>query len=336
MRALQWCYTHKRAVIVDGPPGGGKTTIAVDAALGLTHTDGKPYGVKVFHPVTDEPVKYGGQPWVITEGGKQTATHLPYDDLRELIEATRPLVVVFDDLGNAMQSVQATMTHLALARHVGQHKISPYVTFAFLTNRKEDKTFSLPIIEALKTRCKMLHLETDPEDLIEYGVRHGFHPMVLAYIKSHPQVLDGWKGSVVNENSVTPRTIEELSKCMLDAPDDDIAIDMYSGDVGPGCAGEIMAYMALYNQIARVEDVIADPKGVALPDNASNLYALICALAFKANEGNVAPIMEFASRLSGEYEVLLAQDMAKRNAKLLDTKVMIAWMSKHKTVQFVM
>lgn len=347
-RAVKWCLEHRRTFIIDGPPGGGKTEGTIQTAVELVWDhklplpypqdgtpDGKPFDCFVTHPITDEPPDYKGQPAVITVDGQTIAVHLPYEIMRKLIEATRPTLCLFDDLGNVLPAVQATMLHPVQARMIGEHAISSWVTFGFCTNRREDKTYSQPIIEALKTRVKLIHLEPSMDDLIEYGIRHGFNPMLISYMKSHPSILDGWKGTTTNENSVTSRTLEECSRTLNDEPDEDILFEMVAGDVGPGLATELMAYRETYKRIAKVEDVINDPMGYPIPGNASELYALVCALAFRAKEDNIKAVMTYAGRIDAEYGMLLATDVLKRNPKLADTKPMIEWYTK-KNVQKIM
>jgi len=86
-------------VLITGSPGIGKTDITeqVKNTLG--------YDLLTSHPVVSDPTDFKGLPFANNQSTE--ATFLPFGDLSIAINATKPLIWFFDDLGQAPPSVQS-------------------------------------------------------------------------------------------------------------------------------------------------------------------------------------------------------------------------------------
>ena len=113
-------------MLITGAPGTGKSDI-VDQATREAGAE-----LIISHPVTSDPTDFKGL-GALVDG---EAKFLPFDQLKDLITATRPTVFFLDDLGQAPPAVQAAAMQLILARRVNGHKVSDAVTFIAATNRK--------------------------------------------------------------------------------------------------------------------------------------------------------------------------------------------------------
>src|SRR5271165_6428923 len=84
-------------MLIVSSPGCGKSEIGTQVVKELE------YDFMIKHPVIEDVTDPKGLPALVN--GK--ADFLPYGDLRQMMETTRPLAVMIDDLGQAPQSLQA-------------------------------------------------------------------------------------------------------------------------------------------------------------------------------------------------------------------------------------
>ena len=84
-----------------------------------------PFDLMLQHPVVKEPTEPGGIPWVINNEVQK----LPFANIKQMINATRPLVVFIDDFGQAEPAVQKAYMQLLLARELDGIKLSNWVIF---------------------------------------------------------------------------------------------------------------------------------------------------------------------------------------------------------------
>ncbi|NIP53268.1 ATP-binding protein, partial [candidate division KSB1 bacterium] len=110
------------------------------------------------------------------------AEWLPLDDLWKIINAKKPTIVFFDDAGQAPTLVQAAMMQLVLARRIGLHKVSEYVTFIAATNRKEDMAGVGGMIEPLKGRFRIYEMDADVKDWIVWAYKNDMPHDLIAFI----------------------------------------------------------------------------------------------------------------------------------------------------------
>ena len=118
-RLLAKTIPAREPVLITGAPGTGKSDIVEQA----TREAGAE--LIISHPVTSDPTDFKGL-GALVDG---EAKFLPFDQLKDLITATRPTVFFLDDLGQAPPAVQAAAMQLILARRVNGHKVSGHGNF---------------------------------------------------------------------------------------------------------------------------------------------------------------------------------------------------------------
>ena len=300
-------------VLITGSPGIGKTDITeqVKDILG--------YDLLTSHPVVSDPTDFKGLPFANNQSTE--ATFLPFGDLSIAINATRPLIWFFDDLGQAPQSVQAACMQLFLARRINGHFVSDFVTFIGATNRRTDRAGVSGILEPVKSRfASIVELTPDIDSWSNWAFGAGIPATLIAFLRFRPDLLSNFQPTADMSKSPMPRTWANLAKLETLGLPAQVETAAMAGAVGEGAAVEYIAFRRMFQSLTSIDAILLDPAGCKLPTAPNELYATCTALASKATDANLARVGVYAQRLvdasRGEFAVLLMRDCIRRTPKL--------------------
>ena len=287
---------------VEGGVGIGKSMLYEEAAAEA--------GFEYFaqHAVTAAPTDNKGLPY----GKDGKAYWLPYGDLRRMIEAKKPLFINYEDLGQASDMVKASIMPIFLDGRINDYKVSPFVSFGFTTNRREDRAGVSGMLEPLKNRACIYHLDPSLEDWRAWAITHGVDDMVI----SHAQFYGSKTGGMFDPppptndmtNRPTPRSVVLMSKFYKLGITD---VESLAGCVGLAYANDFVAYSAIKTRLPGADAIIANPKGASVPGDGDMAlgYAIVTSLVLKGNVKTAKAIMTYLNRLPKELLLLGVKDL---------------------------
>ena len=288
---LKWSFKKNYPILIKGAPGIGKTDIVTSAA------DMLEYDLLVMHPVVDSPIDYKGLGAIVN--GK--AVFLPYGNLELLISAKEPLVVFFDDLGQAPAAVQSAVMQLLLARSLNGKQISNFVRFVAATNRREDKANVSGILEPVKSRfASIVELEVDVNDWIIWAEKNGMPASLIHYIQWRPQMLLDFKPTRDIENSPCPRTVAFVGKMINDNLPEKLLFEAVKGATGEAFASEYTAFIRVYKELPTIKEIQADPKNCKVPTEVSAKFAIMGMVLDAITSANMGKFLIYLDRLGNE------------------------------------
>lgn len=316
---------QREPFLLVGAPGIGKT----DAIIALA-AEGNAEPL-LFHPVVDDPTDYKGMPAVVDRApGVKGAEFLPFGNLWDLINAKRPTLAFFDDIGQAPPAVQAALMQLVLARKINGHAVSPHVTFAAATNRRQDKAAVTGLITPLLDRfITVLELEFDLPDWINWALTHDMPAPLVGFARFKPDLIGKFEPSKDMKKSPTPRSVAGLGRLINLEIDD---LEVLAGAVGEGFASEFLAFYRTYLELPDPAEIHMNPKSTPVPKKADVLYALMGSLAYAAKEPNFEATMVYLDRCPKEFAVLCVKDAVQRKNKLAKTQAFIKWSTANQDV----
>jgi DNA polymerase III delta prime subunit len=313
-------------LLISGKPGVGKTAIAQAVAEELG------YRLIVSHPVIADPTDFKGLPWVC-DGN---ADFLPIGEVRQLLEVTDPTIWLIDDLGQAPLAVQAALMQLIHkgSRQLGGKRLADCVAIVACTNRRQDKAGVHGFLEPVKSRfLTLVELEPDVQQWSTWAFENDLHPMVPAFLRWRPDLLSKFDPNLGLEQSPSPRGWEHVSRILgLGLDDDLLLLETITGAVGEGAATEPMAFLKTWRALPDLERVLADHGGASVPEEPSARYAVCAALAHRADEDTIEPILEYGSRLPEEFQVVLVHFAKVRNPVITNTAAYVKWAVDHQEV----
>jgi hypothetical protein len=307
----------REPVLLVGQPGVGKSDIVTQVAATLD------FDLIVTHPVVEDPTDYKGMPAVVSGAGGPTAEFLPFGELSRMLGATKPTLVMMDDLGQAPPAVQAAVMQLVLARRINGHRISDHVSFMAATNRREDKAAVTGLIAPLLDRfTTVLTMEFDLDEWITWGIDHAMPPELLAFARLKPALVNAFEPNKEMKKSPTPRSVAGLGRLVNLGV---LEYEALAGAAGQGFATEFLAFYRTWRSLPDRTEIYLNPDTAPVPEGPDVLYALMGCLSFAANPGNFEQTVRYLSRVPAEFSVVCVKDAVARNKGLTNTRAFNEW-----------
>jgi MoxR-like ATPase len=294
-----------------GAPGIGKSDLHAQAAQSVD------YDYLALYPALLDPTDLAGMPIPVANADGSRSLHRLLDDLMaRIFDATKPLLVLLDEIGQASPAMQAACAPLLLSRTVGKHRLPDHVTVCAATNRRQDRAGASSILTHLISRMAcVVELTADLDSWTGWALRHDMRPEVISFIRWRPKLLhdfDAEKASAGTEPYPCPRSWSNLSKLLDLNLDEEAEALAFAGCVGQGAASEFSSHLRLARELPDLDQILLDPSKLRVPTQASTLFALASGVAARCNEQTVENVLDVAAVLhkkkAAEYAMLLVRD----------------------------
>lgn len=304
-----------RRVLGVGKPGTGKSYAVADAASEMGWDL-----ISLCAPL-QSPVKVGGYPRPPSvEGGD--ASHCLFDGIARAFRATKPTVLLWDDLGMAGGETLKAIVELVQFGRIDSRTIPACVVQCALTNDVGHGADVQGLIEPLKTRFhSIVNVESHVDDVVVYGLANGWPSDLLAFLRNAPDALQDWKPSKsMHVDGASPRGWDYVGQWINDGVDDP---EVIAGCVGKGRATQYLAFRALMHELPDVdEEVLLNPESAPVPENPSARFLVSMALASKMTAENFDRCLSYLVRLPQMFRVYTIKDAFKAEAARREAKTL--------------
>jgi len=103
------------------------------------------------------------------------------------------------------------------------------------------------------------------------------------------------------------------------------AHELVSGAVGPAFASEFLAYRKVEANLVPVEQILAKPDKVKVPEERDVLYAVIAGLAAKLDSTNLAAGVTYLERIPPEFAVMAMKDVVAKIPDVQKVPAFVKW-----------
>ena len=250
-----------KPVMLWGKPGGGKSSIikqvakemnaiVVDIRLGQRESVDL-RGMPDIRGDITKWIKPGEFPFIGNDA-------FPDDQL---------ILLVFDEINTAAQSVQASAYQAILERCIGEHKFKSNVRVVAAGNREGDKGATQRMATPLANRFIHAELVEDVAASTMHAQENGWPQEWVAFINMRKPLLSTFDPSKPDKSFATPRSWQEAMEIYADEKmgfrTKQISI---AGAVGEGPAAEFWAFVETWKELdAYLPAIRKNPATVALP-----------------------------------------------------------------------
>jgi len=319
---LKSLFPIKRTVCIEGPPGGGKTTIVHQVAEEL-----------------DVPVIERHMPTMLVEdfgilfpdGSAQLHYKLP-DWFPVKGKAPERGILLFDDRNQASSDLQKVLANICQARTL--HGISMPDGWQVIStgNRQGDRAGANRVLSHLRNRESVLELETHLDDWTSWAMTNGVKAEVTSFLRFRPHLLHDFDPQ--RDQNATPRSWVEGVSDVLGTVPNEAEFECFRGAVGEGAAAEFVGFVRIWRKLPNPDAILLNPTTTNVPTDPATLYALAGAIANRATEGNFERVCTYAERMPPEFSVLTISYAARRNPDLANTQAFTKWSINHQNVLF--
>ena len=275
-----------------------------------------------------DPCDLAGFPTV--EGGKSDyipMKHFPIEG-DPIPEGKAGWLLFLDEATSASPAIQSAAYKLILDRMVGSHHLHKNVAIVAAGNLETDNAIVQPMSTALQSRLVHLELNIDPQEWINWATSKQVDYRITAFINFKPGMLYTFKPDHTDKTYACPRTWIFANRVMSKVDQENpILLPMLAGTLSEGVAREFLTFCKIFDKLPTIPAIIANPKGIAVPDEPSILYALTGSIAHNASDKNIDVLMEFLTRLPMEFQVICLRDMRNRNPNFSSMPAIQRWIA---------
>jgi len=249
----------------------------------------------------------------------------------------KPVILMLDEFGKANPSVKNAVMRLMLERKLGEHALHPD-SLVFATTNLGSEGLGDLLQPHHRNRITTIRMKKpSPVEWIEgFAINAGIHPAVIRWVHEFGDTLFATFEEVSDPESnpyiyhpksvrasfVTPRSLE-LASHWLHAKDNISKATLKQalmGTIGARGGADLEAYIAIHDQLPKKKEIMSDPLGAKIPNNASATMMLVTNALIGMDREFVSPWMQYMSRLDTEAQGYFV--MQVRNPKY-DKKGMV-------------
>lgn len=227
-------------------------------------------------------------------------------------ETDDPVVVLIDELPQCVPAIQNAFSQLLIDKCMGDIKLPQGSMVIATGNRREDRAATHNVPGHVVGRVMYIDVERSNEDFFNWALGHGIEPEIVAFGHFKPDCVYNYDPKDCQNPYASYRSWEFASNILKAKPDKDLVGELLAGVVGKGVAAEFLAYRRLYKDLPNPIDILANPRGSIIPQDAGTLYAISTSLAAAVDVTTVDNYFIFMERMPTEFSVMSVK--AARNS----------------------
>lgn len=301
------------SVGIEGPPGGGKSSIVAEAARAA----GMPLFINNLElsDVTDGK----GLPFRDTENPYQQVW---IKDKRWL--SGLPVAYFHDELPRASVAVQGSVASLLLENRLDDLTLPAGCWHVWAGNRTTDRAGANRVPSIIYNRCFMYGLSYDVESQLEYMLTLPESETDILTVRFLRMKGDGALSfDPAMKINPTPRAWTTVSRKL--AHDSSTHFATLAGTVGKGLASELLAFRRLADELPTQEEILMNPSEARVPEGFSSQFLVTDCMADAANSTTFDALVTYAQRMPPELQAKFVKDSVQRDASVASTRAFVKW-----------
>lgn len=303
---IETALRNKMRIMLVSPPGFGKTASVERVCRKLG------WKLIVLILPLDDPSTIRGYPVAPTNDGDD-ARHCLFDGMAQAFKATDPTVVFFDDCGQASESTLKSVMRIVQYGELDGRQLPDCVRLIFASNDVGHGAGVYGMIEPLKSKIQsIVHLETDAETVVQFGLDNGWPIWLCAFLRNSPDSLNTWKPEKsLRIAGSCPRGWNNVAQWDAIGVDDP---EVWEGSVGKGDAIKAHAFKRLQNELPDIASILMDPDNAPIPEKPDCKYLVSMAISDQMTAQNFGQCLTYLKRLPKLFRAYSIKDAFRLQA----------------------
>lgn len=237
-------------------------------------------------------------------------------------------LLFLDEFNSAPTLVQAAAYKLVLDKMVGKFKLHKQVAIICAGNTETDNAIVQPMSTAMQSRLIHIELEVDEKEWYDWAANNDIDMRITSFLKFKPGLVFAFDPNHSDKTYPCPRTWEFANRIMKVTPvDSPEFLPLLSGTVSEGVAREFVMFCKIHEEIPKIDQIKANPTGIAVPQDPGIIYALLGSISHNISEDNIEALMKFINRLPKEFQVVCLRETVRRKKNLMANPFIQEWIN---------
>jgi hypothetical protein len=241
-------------------------------------------------------------------------------------------VLFFDEWAQNEPDMKRLAADLLLNGRIGPHRLPKGCRVVMASNRTSDRSGATKTFDFIINRILQIHISHDVQSWVDWATKHSIDPLWITFALQQPTIV--FSDAVPKEQGpyCTPRSFVRLER-LLRGPNGPVthpeAVELAAGVVGQAAAAQIFAHFRLKNEAPSIEEIVANPKGVHVPEKPDARMLVCYMVANRVTKKDAGPCITYMERLPKEFATIFARAATKRDPSLVNEPSFAAWCGKN-------
>jgi len=325
-----------RCIYLTSAPGRGKTTVLVEAVQDLSKATGRNLGLVVLSGPLLNPADSIGYLVPKHEGGRAESVYTdPFwfrTNVGRRLDEYEGGIIVVDEADKMDPDVKKAIGEAALSGRLGPHTLPEGWVVWMAGNRASDRSGSTKELDHLINRRMQIEVWDDIRSWVDWAVTHGVMPVTVAFAEQNPGIVFTEKAPEKQGPWCTPRSLvmadgylQTLGGEGRNIPSDALTMEEVAGIIGGAATAQLFTFVKLEQEMPKFEKIVADPKGVKVPEKPDAQMLICYNLAHRVDDKTADPVITYIQRMPKEFAVTFAKAACNRNYRLLMSPAFAKW-----------
>ena len=316
----------KLTTLVQGHMGSGKSSILKILAKEL------PTHIPCYFDCTTKDLGDLMLPKILTDNDAEFVRFAPNEEMG--MHHGKPVILMIDEFGKANPSVKNGMMRVMLERKLGNLELHPDSIVFATTNLGTEGVGDL-LQPHHRNRITVVRMKkpTATEWIEGFAYNAGIHPALIVWVKENSERLFQSFEEINNPDDevggnpyiyhpksvrpafVTPRSLELASHWLWskDKLSANTLKQALMGTIGARGGADLEAFISLFDQLPKHDEIMNDPKNAKVPTTASGVVMVVDRAIATMTREFINPWMDYLERLDKEAQGLFTMQI--RNPK---------------------
>jgi hypothetical protein len=270
-----------------------------------------------------EPVDMRGVPMV--DPKTKTTLWCAPSELPKADGSDGDTLLILDEINTGGLQMLAVAMQLVLAGEIGDYRLPSNCRILAMGNRTKDSRAVVQMPKPLRNRFAHYTMIIDHDSLVAHLKTVGCRDEIVAFIRFRPECVTRQPKGDANAYG-SPRSVHRCESYVDAKPH--LRLKAFTALIGKDDGTELEAFVAMYQSLTCIADVLQNPTTARLPSQRSEMYAVATALGRLADKKNFANIITYAKRLGQlhrDMEVVTVTDATDRDGKLCECAAYTQW-----------